>query len=652
MDSHPSNLVSRRRACVACTSVKQKCILHRPNMCQRCERLGKECVFLELSQRKRKRSESRRVEKLENTVNQLITHLTGLTGQDVTPLASPSRTTQSVISSAEGMLAIPSNSSLSQSGNLQDRSPEPVIGHESACSVVLEALNNDETEALLQKFQQKFVPIFPFAAISVYKGSYHIRHLNPFLFLCIVAVTIGPKHPLWAHVQHEVMNQGIRRMMLGLERNLDLLRGFLVLASWCHLFPFNHSSRPDVLNLVQTCITLCYTLNLEHKAKLTLEEQRALLGTYWISKCAEKAFSKPIGLKYGDAIQNACKSLSEISEYPHDRDIQPQIASRFLIGRIYEAFTSLRGMQAPDIWDAPVGLMRCLFKRELDVIEIGVNQQQNLTEPLGSLNGHLARLDIHHVSICMGECAVQSQQPWLHCIDSDPPSITDNITFGSSAERIAIIYKTMRACKLFILGFLEIPTADLTYVTFVTYSQLCFTLTTYAKLVWALLEIVVGGATYGDRTVLVTLTADQNSQCAAIVDEADYLGFLGLLLKKVEKAAEGNMDAQDRETNFISVFTSKLRLFALSYPIRVNGILGTDLLDTPRDTDYTGEITSHKITAHQFGQGADDKLEHWLLRDSATQEYPKLPDNLLWNSFFTDFDLNSLINRPDSINSI
>ncbi|KAK4062846.1 hypothetical protein Trihar35433_8641 [Trichoderma harzianum] len=160
------------------------------------------------------------------------------------------RTTQSVISSAEGMLAIPSDSSLSQSGDLQDRSPEPLIGHESACSIVLEALNNDETEALLQKFQQKFVPIFPFAAISIYKGSYQIRHLNPFLFLCIMAVTIGPKHPFRAHVQHEVMNQGIRRMMLGLERNLDLLRGFLVLASWCHLFPFSNSSRPDVLNLI------------------------------------------------------------------------------------------------------------------------------------------------------------------------------------------------------------------------------------------------------------------------------------------------------------------------------------------------------------------------------------------------------------------
>lgn len=262
--------------------------------------------------------------------------------------------------------------------------------------------------------------------------------------------------------------------------------------------------------------------------------------------------------------------------------------------------------------------------------------------------GHLASLEIHYVNICMGECAVQSQQPWLHCVDSDPPIITNNITFGSSTERVAIIYKTMRACKLFILGFLEVPTADLAYVTFVTYSQLCFTLTTYAKLVWALLEIVVGGATCGDGTGLETLTADQSSQSAAIVDEADYLGFLGLLLKKTEKAAEGKMDLQERERDFISVFTSKLRLFAHSYPIRVNGILGTDFFDIQRDAEYTGEITNHSITAQQCDQEAESKLENWLLRNNATQEYPKLPDNLLWNSFLTDFDIDILIDRPES----
>lgn len=112
------------------------------------------------------------------------------------------------------------------------------------------------------------------------------------------------------------------------------------------------------------------------------------------------------------------------------------------------------------------------------------------------------------------------------------------------------------------------------------------------------------------------------------------------------------MDPQEGETDFVSVFTSKLRNFALSYLIRVNGILGTDFFDTPRDAEYTGEITSHKITTHQFDQGADDKHEHWLRRDNATQEYLKLPDNLLWNSFFTDLDIHSLINKPDSITSI
>ncbi|KAL7907507.1 hypothetical protein GGI35DRAFT_487230 [Trichoderma velutinum] len=649
METHLSNLRSKRRACVACTSVKQKCMLSKPNLCQRCERLGKECVFLQLSLRKRKASESSRVETLENTVNMLITHFTSLTGQNAATRGSPSQTTQSVIASAESMLGISSDSSLSQPRGLQGRSPEPIIGDGGTDPLVLEALSSSEAEALIQKFQRDFVPNFPFAAIPIYKGSYHIRHQNPFLFTCIIAVTIESNHLLRAHVQHEVMNQGIRRMMFGVERNLDLLRGFLVLASWCHLFQFSHGSRPDVLNVVQMCTTLCYTLNLEHKAKMTLEEQRALLGTYWISKCAEKAFGKPIGLKYGDTIKDACKSLTELAEYPNDRDIQPRIALRFLIDRIHESSTSFRGVQPPDTWDRLVKWMHCIFKGELDKIEISVNQRQNLGEEFGSFTGHLASLDFHYVSICMGECAVRGQQPWLYCIDSDDSdalSLANKMIFGSSTGRVAIIYKTMRACKLFILGFLEITTAQLPYVTFVTYSQLCFTLATYAKLVWALLEIVVGRAICSDRTASVTLTADQSSESATIVKEADYLGFLSLLMKKIEQAGQGDVNPSERERDFILVFKAKLNLFAHRYPIHIKEILGTDLVYTERDTEYMAENISDTISAYQYDQGAEDKTENWLLSNNSTQEYSA--DNTLWNSFTTDFDLN-IYNTPISI---
>lgn len=47
--------IVKRRACVTCTSAKCKCSPLSDKLCQRCARLGKQCVYLDLPERKRKR---------------------------------------------------------------------------------------------------------------------------------------------------------------------------------------------------------------------------------------------------------------------------------------------------------------------------------------------------------------------------------------------------------------------------------------------------------------------------------------------------------------------------------------------------------------------------------------------------------------------
>jgi hypothetical protein len=49
--------IVKRRACVTCTNAKCKCSPQSDNLCQRCARLGKQCVYLDLPQRKRKRKD-------------------------------------------------------------------------------------------------------------------------------------------------------------------------------------------------------------------------------------------------------------------------------------------------------------------------------------------------------------------------------------------------------------------------------------------------------------------------------------------------------------------------------------------------------------------------------------------------------------------
>ena len=56
-ETHRSRGRIKRRACVTCTTAKSKCEPRTDNLCHRCARLGKQCVYLDLPERKRKRKD-------------------------------------------------------------------------------------------------------------------------------------------------------------------------------------------------------------------------------------------------------------------------------------------------------------------------------------------------------------------------------------------------------------------------------------------------------------------------------------------------------------------------------------------------------------------------------------------------------------------
>jgi hypothetical protein len=72
------------------------------------------------------------------------------------------------------------------------------------------------------------------------------------------------------------------RIVAGSERNLGLLRALLVLCAW-YRYPAQRGNVQLVL-LLDLCVTMAYDLGLHRKrGGLTMDEQRALLGTYWVS---------------------------------------------------------------------------------------------------------------------------------------------------------------------------------------------------------------------------------------------------------------------------------------------------------------------------------------------------------------------------------
>jgi hypothetical protein len=77
------------------------------------------------------------------------------------------------------------------------------------------------------------------------------------------------------------MNQITSKIIRDAERSLDLLQGLLVYAAW-YRHPL-HIGKREAVMFVQLCTTLVYDLDLDKKTGLTIEEQHAVLGTFWLS---------------------------------------------------------------------------------------------------------------------------------------------------------------------------------------------------------------------------------------------------------------------------------------------------------------------------------------------------------------------------------
>lgn len=225
------------------------------------------------------------MELLEKKVDQLTSQLAALTRQNGrAPPDTSNPLTNNLGSSRDSEL---------DSANiaaLLDVAQDPSHGLDPPTSSILEGqpsivdqglLSEAEAERLVTTFQLELVPKFPFVLIAHGETAARLRDQEPFLFLCVVAATMGSAHPMRKTVAEEIMKHVTLRVVARSERNLELLRGLLVHVAW-YSYPAERY-HPQLLLLIQLCVSILYDLGLHRKSSPNLDEQRALLGTYWLS---------------------------------------------------------------------------------------------------------------------------------------------------------------------------------------------------------------------------------------------------------------------------------------------------------------------------------------------------------------------------------
>lgn len=170
------------------------------------------------------------------------------------------------------------------------------VHNDSLTNVVLHDLGGlAAADRRLETFRRGFVNYFPFVVVPPTVSVEALRYDNPFLFLCIMAVTSFEYPNLQRRLGQEIKKQICDRLVMGHEVSMDLLQGLLVFVAWYQYFcvPGKH----QYFLMLQLCVNMCYELRLDlnEKGKRGLEEaqpqgkarnpaeMRALLGTYCLS---------------------------------------------------------------------------------------------------------------------------------------------------------------------------------------------------------------------------------------------------------------------------------------------------------------------------------------------------------------------------------
>lgn len=162
-------------------------------------------------------------------------------------------------------------------------------------------ITQELAQVLLDRFRATAAPQFPFVVIPAESSLEVVRNQTRFLFLAIAATMIFDNPLLQHQLGAELRQQAFQRILLGKDKNLDLLQGLLIYTAWyCH---FVQPGIHEEFLLSQLCVTLAHDLGLdriksrqenslcqlnpvsdmESNFSFSNTQMRAYLGTYCIS---------------------------------------------------------------------------------------------------------------------------------------------------------------------------------------------------------------------------------------------------------------------------------------------------------------------------------------------------------------------------------
>ncbi|KAF1985123.1 hypothetical protein K402DRAFT_380016 [Aulographum hederae CBS 113979] len=485
-----SGHASYGKACQACVRSKTRCgVSPTGGKCERCQRLNKECFPAPTVRKKRAGYGSGVASKtaaLEEKLDGIVQLLQRNQASPQTPSLSTSVDGTTPKSFAYSILEnrfrpsdhfnFPSGSPQTDRCGIMDPGlPTPAAStasprDDSFNSCLLET--EEELEEYLHIYRTKMVSFFPVVCIAADVTVQTMQNERPFLWLVIRALCTRNgtrQNALCTEVRRTL---GTRMLVEG-ARDLDLLLGILVFASWGH---YNLCIKPILTPIVQLGASLAYDLgltkpvpadpcvtmlnytaqgcprhvNVANPPIRTMEERRAAVGLFLITSVVavycQRIDSPPRWTPY---LEECLQLLEQTNDWPTDK----LLICLVRIQIINNQAASLSWKDLSEHSDkVPPELYVTSLNSQFDTIKASIPPELQSNEVLQS-HLHNCILSIHS-----------------HSLNPVPPTSKPSLT--PPHHRLQNLWKCLDAIKSWFALFLSIPTTSYPHLSMAIFTHL------------------------------------------------------------------------------------------------------------------------------------------------------------------------------------
>ncbi|KAI0896268.1 hypothetical protein F4806DRAFT_56629 [Annulohypoxylon nitens] len=485
------------QACTNCSKAKCKCISRGGpgSICERCQRLGKQCVP-SVSVRKRavRRPAAERTAHLEEKLDDLVSILRAQ--------AAGTPPTGSYRAGANDDLPDPGIDSDANAGPAMELDPSigvvPVPGGDKTASNTHSlpipppveaafctrfgsinsyptppsiASSQDggpsplEAEEILRVFNDRFVPFFPFVYIPPETTAAQLQQERPFLWL-VITCTCSKSQEKKTMYSQKIREYLAQKMLIDLDRNVDLLLGVLCYLGWgMHHF----TGKPYINAYINMAVTVVADLRLDkppqdnfyrelHCFKPTYgypkvlsthrtnEERRATLACFILCSGISN-FLRTQTMRWTPHMEDSLQKLAKSPEGPHDEVLVAMVRTY----RIQEDVAQITWRAADHSGNSatlksPPFIYVKALRANLDAVKREI--------PTSLKEDKVVLSHLYAAEISIADMSLWNVNPWLTAHPPRPPPATGSAG-GIDIGKLDAYYSSLTASKASLENFLS-----------------------------------------------------------------------------------------------------------------------------------------------------------------------------------------------------